>query len=205
MRTCTKCKQELDESRFSKSTHKNGNVYFNSYCYSCRTKYNREKYNNGIIGKKAIVTDTHKECMHCNEMLPLLEFSKSKKGSGGVISYCKKCYTIKYKDLEKGKLATAKYRKNNPERWRASHRIHQYNRKALIKATCDGTVTDKVVKDLLNKEYCCWCNKSIPASDRTIEHIIELSNGGLHSKDNLDMACFSCNSSRKNKNVKGKI
>lgn len=48
--------------------------------------------------------------------------------------------------------------------------------------------------------HCCWCKQEIPASLRTIEHIIELSNGGMHSVHNITMACKSCNSSRVNRN-----
>lgn len=203
MKKCSRCKEEKPLTEFS-PTSKNkvtGKQYYASHCKPCRVEYNRDK--SGAKKRKFTkVTDTHKECTQCNSMLPLSEFSPSVRGSGGVAAYCKKCTADKYRDKEKAREATARYRSRHPERWRAAHRIHQFNRKNLIKATCDGTVTDEVLKELLNKTHCCWCKEEVDASDRTIEHIKELSQGGAHSKDNLDMACFSCNSSRNSRNDK---
>lgn len=79
------------------------------------------------------------------------------------------------------------------------HRIHQFNRKSLIKATDDGTVTDEFLEKLFKKERCCWCDRVMSEDEKTIEHIVELSNGGKHSASNIDLACLSCNSARKNK------
>lgn len=193
MRTCTKCKQVLDESRFSQSKNKYGKLKFNPWCHSCRTEYNRNKYFGGRKAKKAIKTETHKECMHCHVMTLREDMSGS---------YCKPCYKARYYDKEKGRKYTAEYRKRNPERWRSIHRIHQFNRKSLIKATDDGTVTDEFLKELLSTKDCYWCKEEILEDQRTVEHLIELSSGGLHSASNLVMACFSCNSSRLNKGKK---
>lgn len=41
-------------------------------------------------------------------------------------------------------------------------------------------------------------------SNYSLEHIIELSNGGIHGVSNINMACISCNSSRLNKKSKTK-
>ncbi len=207
MKKCTKCNKEKELSNFSKTgTNKNGSTRYNSWCNSCRTVQNRER--TGAKEKpKPIVTDDSKECLECNKLLKLDEFRDSARGRKGKSSYCKPCEDTrkkeKYYSKEKAREATKRYRERNKERWRAIHRIHQFNRKALIKATCDGSVTDEFLKLLLDKEICIYCNEKIPASSRTIEHIQELSQGGTHTSDNLDMACLSCNSSRPNK-YKGK-
>ncbi len=197
MKMCSMCKEIKSEDNFSPigTSKKTGERYLASHCKACRVIYNREKYYDGRTSVKAIKTETHRECMCCHKMIL---FSDARG------SYCKTCFKEKYYDPEKAKISTAKYRARNPERWRAAHRVHQFNRKSLIKASSDGSVTDLVLKELLNKVNCCWCGKETLASERTIEHIIELSNGGKHSKDNLDMSCFSCNASRPNKNLKEK-
>lgn len=200
---CTKCKNELPISNFSKTGNKkDGSIRYNSWCNSCRTKQNRERL--GIKERpKPKVTNTTKECLQCHKEFNLSYFRDSTRGRKGKASYCKSCqdkmHKEKYYNKQKAKEYTKAYRERHKERWRAMHRIHQFNRKSLIKTTSDGSVTDEVLKSLLDKEVCCYCNKSIPASERTIEHKVELSQGGTHTADNLDMACLSCNSSRPNR------
>jgi len=120
-------------------------------------------------------------------------------------SYCKPCFTKRFRTGEDYQAmqreATTAYRKRHPERWRAAHRVHQFNRRSLIKATDDGTVTDAFLKDMLDGSECYWCKEDIPASLRTIEHITELNDGGHHSASNLTMACLSCNSKRLGKQL----
>lgn len=191
---CSKCKTNKPYSNFTKAKNKiNNKYYYNSHCNSCRTKHNRNKYYGGRKAIKADKTITHRECTNC---LGMFEY----KDCYG--SYCKNCWKFLFYDKDKSKKYTKKYRKTHKERWNAMHRLHQFNRKSLVKATTDGTVTDKFLKYLYSKEFCCWCNKYTEKPKRTIEHVIELSNGGSHTADNLDMACFSCNSSRKNRNVR---
>lgn len=203
MKVCPKCGVNKEDSEFRKTFNKKVNKYYLSpYCKPCAVEYNRDRYHGGRKPNHAKLTDTHKECMSCKEMLPHSNFNKIGKAKHGLGAYCKKCFKEKYYDKEKSRKQTAKYRAAHPEKWRAMHRVHQYNRRALINATDDGTVTEEFLKELLDKSTCCWCGKETPASERTIEHIIELSNGGLHSASNLDMSCFSCNSSRPNKGVK---
>lgn len=198
---CSKCKEEKPLDAFSPAKkNEDGTVkYYNSWCNKCRTKNNRERL--GLEERPIpIINENSKECLECHNVLPLENFSPSSRGRLGVSSYCKSCANKRFKPTpEKVRQASATYRAKHSERWRAAHRVHQFNRKALIKATNDGTVTDEVLKNLLNKETCCWCNNPVPKEFRTIEHIIELSNGGTHSASNLDMACLSCNSARVNK------
>ena len=187
-RKCSKCGEHKPLNEWSKSTNKEGKVRFSSYCKPCRVAYNREKYYAGRTSKKAVKTDTHRECMECNKMFLFAECFGS---------YCRSCFKIRFKLApEKIRQTTKKYREAHPERWRAMHRIHQFNRRSLIKATEDGSVTDSVLKGLLDTENCYWCKKPIAASLRTIEHIKELSQGGEHTAKNLTMACLSCNSKR---------
>lgn len=63
-------------------------------------------------------------------------------------------------------------------------------------ATADGTVTDTFLKEVYATEICYWCACYIEPSKRTLEHIVELNDGGEHSASNITMACQPCNSAR---------
>lgn len=199
MKTCSKCNQKVPLKLFS-CTKKNEDGtcrYYNSWCNSCRTLNNRKRLNS-TERPKSIVSESMKECLRCKILKPFIEFSPSERGKIGLSSYCKNCATRSSK--ESSRKNTKKYREVNRARYLAQHRINMFNRRNKIKAQTDNTVTDDFLKFLYQQEYCCWCNEYVEESLRTLEHVVELSNGGLHSVSNITMACFSCNSKRLNKN-----
>jgi 5-methylcytosine-specific restriction endonuclease McrA len=196
---CSKCKESLSLSSFSCTKRNEDGVclYYNSWCNSCRTKNNRLRL--GLKERpKALITESGKECLKCNIVKPFEEFSPSERGKLNVSAYCKSC--TPRATNEYSRLQTSKYREANRERYLAQHRINMFNRRNKVKAQSDGSITDEFLKFLYQQEYCCWCNEHVIESSRTLEHIIELSNGGLHSITNVAMSCFSCNSRRLNKN-----
>lgn len=204
MKKCSVCAELKDETCFSPTKrNEDGSVkYRHSQCNACRTTSNRirEGWNKRVKSEVDLESQT-KQCADCKIKFEFSMFSKSTRGSAGLSAYCKACHKKRYSDKEKSRLYTATYRANNLEWWRSLHRLHQHNRKSLIKASEDGTVTKEFTKSVYAQEVCYWCECYIEEGDRTLEHIIELSNGGLHSADNITMACFSCNSSRFNKGV----
>lgn len=191
---CTKCGEMLSIDKFSPTKrNQDGSVkYRNSQCVECRASLKRKtpKYKDSGVSK---------ECRDCRVIKPYSEFSPAVRGKFGLSAYCKLCHAERYRDKEKSRTNTARYRATHPERWKAAHRIHQFNRRSLIKATDDGTVTDDFLKMIYSTEKCYWCGKFTPKHLRTLEHVVELSNGGSHSASNITMACVSCNSSRLNK------
>ncbi|MGB3207842.1 MAG: HNH endonuclease [Crinalium sp.] len=46
--------------------------------------------------------------------------------------------------------------------------------------------------------HCCWCDKQMTKSERTIEHLVPKSLGGSNTISNLRLACFTCNNLRGN-------
>lgn len=204
MKTCSVCKELKEDTNFSVNKRNlDGTVkYRNSWCNVCR---NLAEINRRGGRKKPIpkVELESKECLECLKMLELSKFSPSKRGRLGVASYCRDCQNLRVKNnpnyLEKARLSTAKYRQVHREKYLAAHRISQFNRRSKIKATCDGTLTEDVLKFIYSLVHCYWCKKEIEYYDRTIEHKKELSAGGLHSISNVRMACKSCNSARKGK------
>lgn len=183
--TCPKCGEV-------KETIKQG------YCNKCRAEY--EKLRRSKNGTKTRVfsytTEDHKFCTSCLTLREKTKFYKSSSTSDGLGTACKDCIT-KRKDVEKIRAATTRYRARNPEKHKAQHRIHQYNRKAKIKATDDGTVTEDLLKVLYSDTICPYCLEYVEESERTIEHVVPLSKGGLHSDSNLVMCCNGCNSSKR--------
>jgi 5-methylcytosine-specific restriction endonuclease McrA len=198
---CSKCEIEKDISNFSKS-----GKYYGSWCKECRKISEQERRILKGIKQKVkpvVVGDSHKQCLHCKQILELEFFGDNKRGRLGKHCYCKECYKIFHKEIrknnpEKFRTYTKKYRDRRREHWRSLHRIHQFNRKNKIKAQSDGTVTEEFMKNLYATEICFWCKEVIPVDQRTAEHIIPLSSGGVHGISNLTMACISCNSSKFN-------
>ena len=193
-RVCSKCGQP---KAFSAFQHYNGRP--SGQCRECKTL--------GMAAKRraagatprqfALIRDGRKTCGQCREHKPLSEFSPSKRGSGGVASFCKKCFSKRYANRETGREATRRYRELNREAYLAGHRLAQFNRKNGINAVSDGTVTKKFLTALYATAICHYCGQETARDQRTADHKHALSKGGGHSASNLVMACFSCNSSKR--------
>lgn len=187
---CTKCKKILPISEYSTNQ---------SWCNKCRAAQNRDRVGST---KKLIpkIEEDAKECLECREMKLLTEFYNSKRGRLGKGSYCKACQNKRFKQSkEYQNEVTKRYRARHRERYLSDHRIHQFNRKSKIKASSDGSIDDLFLKELYSIEQCYYCKKYIDQNDRTLDHKMPLSKGGVHSKENCVMACFSCNSSKGSK------
>lgn len=202
MKQCSKCKLQVDAKFFS-CTKKNLDgtcKYFASQCNSCRVIGNRKS--TGAKEKpKPYVDNTSKECLKCHIVLPNENFSDSKRGRNGKSSYCRPCANEYFRpSKEYGRIYTQRYRDKHRLHWRQLHRLNMFYRRHKIKVISDGSVTKDFLEYVYNIEHCYWCNEVINFESRTLEHIKELSNGGLHSIFNLTMACIGCNSSRKNRN-----
>jgi hypothetical protein len=194
MKICSKCSLNKEDNSFSKNS---------SWCKECKRLLEKNRrLNNGIKEKKIpIVLNDSKECLICKKILPFSEFTiYNRNKRDGYNSYCKKCFSIKYKvDKEKSRVATKKYRENNKAYWNMLHRLNQFNRRNIIKVNNDGTVTKEFVDSVYSYEICSYCNKLCEEKEKTLDHIIPLIKGGKHSRDNICLACKSCNSSKKDK------
>lgn len=73
-------------------------------------------------------------------------------------------------------------------------------RAALIAAQSDGSVTAKALGALFAAtKDCCYCGAPMNYKQKTADHIVPLSQGGLHSMTNLAICCHSCNSSKRDR------
>ena len=208
-KVCSKCDLLLSYENFSciKRNEDGSCKYYNSWCNKCRTENNRARLNQQKKNSPEFVTNTHKQCVDCKQMLALDSFHKSPRGIMGRCSYCKGCMSERNKNKPKDRLReySRRYIEKNRERHLSLHRLRQFKRRNRIAAQSDGTVTDEFLKELYSREYCFWCKRFVERSERSLEHVVELSSGGLHSVSNIEMACISCNSKRLGKHLKGGI
>ena len=194
MKTCCECHKSEPEVEFTVSRK--------YHCKNCVRKRN-QKYSlkKGCKLKFIpIVTETHKQCIECKNMIELDNFSPSIRGRLGLSSYCKSCASkrqLKRISKENRRKQTQKYRDNNREWWRSLHRINQFNRRNKIKLVSDNTVTQDFVKQIYSIENCYYCNEFTPEKFRTLEHKHPLNKGGLHSSTNIVMACLQCNCTKR--------
>lgn len=191
---CPKCGIEQEAIFFQKYKGNPG-----GWCRSCRTEKERERRRTKGMKERqrSNIENGRKLCMECLEMKDIDNFYRSERGLGGRSAYCHQCSKNKFYNKDKAREATQRYRKRHMERWRSIHRLHQYNRRALIKASDDGTVSDEFLKLIYSTKECYYCKNEILPDDRTIEHLIPLSRGGLHTATNIVMSCFTCNSSKR--------
>jgi 5-methylcytosine-specific restriction endonuclease McrA len=187
-KVCTKCLDLLDISKFSLN---------NSWCNPCRTADNRDRlgYSEKI---KPVVLEDSKECCKCREIKHIDNYYPNKRGRLGLSAYCKSCTKTHYKSDKSTEYTTA-YRERHRHRYLAAHRLHQFKRKQLISATCDGTLNDITLKVIYDTEHCYYCRTITDVDNRTLEHKIPLIKGGTHSITNCVMACKKCNCSKGSK------
>ena len=122
---------------------------------------------------------------------------------------CRKCSIKRWKILnpekskEYNRQSARRCRKRDPERYR----FYSKNRRHMIREASNGVSGKKfstvfTLKDWDEiKEKHNQCCVICGASDLklTIDHIIPLSKGGKHNRDNIQPLCHSCNSRKKDK------
>lgn len=164
-----------------------------------------------------------KKCNECNTLKSLDYFYKDNRSKGGYQTKCKDCQKLyyiknrsKYQELKKKKSYLEKmrnYQINNSEkineykrrRYRtiegnAKVRASNARRRAIKKSTCDGSVDYKFILHLLEKQnYKCAISGLDITESYHIDHIIPLSKGGKHTKDNIQLLFPSVNMSKKDK------
>lgn len=103
----------------------------------------------------------------------------------------KRAGEAQYRDENRPKLRQkdANYRKNNPEKVRAS-----WSSKAARRAKAEGTHTGDDIKALFayQKGRCPICRESIKKKFH-IDHIMPLIRGGRNDRSNLQLLCPTCN------------
>lgn len=205
LKWCLGCRKPRPQQDFA--AMKGGRLGLNSKCRTCTVEIQRQAARARGIKQKVFsrVEGDLKLCVRCHEMKALDGFAVSPRGLCGRSAYCRSCASARYhddiKNREARRINTARWRKENRPRALALHRLHQWKRRNQIDAATDGTVTDAVLEQVYETEACAYCRHSIPQILRTLDHIIALAKGGLHSASNVTMACLSCNSSKADRDL----
>jgi len=98
--------------------------------------------------------------------------------------------------IEQKKRADAKYRTTEKGKVR-KHRDYARRKAALVP---DQPVTAQDWQEIVarSKGRCFYCKRKKPL---TVDHVIPVSKGGKHVKENIVPACQTCNSTKKDKIV----
>lgn len=188
MKLCSKCK--VDHTYTS-----------SAWCKLCKKEAAKAK--RLIKGQKPrVIYDNppgQKICRYCKAPKDLDQFHKADPRHSvlGVGPYCKECRPLAVPvNKEKARLATRLYRFRHRARYLLAHRVAQAKRRGLI---IEGNLANEDAEKIYNKEFCRYCKVFIEIELRTAEHILPLSRGGRHEISNIDMACLSCNCSKRNR------
>lgn len=213
---CGKCNIEKSVSEFNKYTRTIRG--YQSYCKQCVKEYNHKNKYNITIQRKNYYIDNKSSLLQKQKVKRIQVRDKIKQNKQAILllptKICTKCKIEKLKteylsDKSKNdKLSSScrsckskcnkDYNLRNPEIKKAN----RLKRKAIKKNANTGTVTNKVIKNLLDQTVCYYCKKYTEVKERSIEHKQPLSKGGLHDITNIVMSCLTCNLKKNNKTEK---
>lgn len=117
------------------------------------------------------------------------------------------------KRSEAGPHVPAKMRPEYPEKvrvwmaqWRASHRLERCQSKAERRALKKALTVERVsYKEIWERDkgICYLCGNPVQWEDHHFDHVIPLSRGGPHSKDNIRVTHAKCNLKKGNRIIDG--
>ena len=192
MKSCTKCGILKSVSGY----HRNKRTYdgIQPICKDCINAYSRQRIANFTDEERTIKRDRD---VMWHKMHPA--------------SVREHRMTYYYGDLDRQKIRSKVYRDNNGEKVRIiAKRWSEANpaRRSEYGSRRRARYVEAYVEDVtpyisqlteIQKNKCIYCVKSFDVVRFTIDHIIPLSRGGKHAKENVQLVCGSCNSSKGNK------
>ncbi|TMZ72779.1 HNH endonuclease [Klebsiella pneumoniae] len=131
-----------------------------------------------------------RECDGCGS-----EFKAKRKDNRYCTRLCKS-RAWKRNNKERVRTYNAEWRKRNPEYGRDWKRKNPQRKRAYRHARkTSGTLLVRDWRRLCNRygNKCAYCESMEPL---TVDHIIPVTRGGLHTIGNVLPACLSCNSSK---------
>lgn len=118
-----------------------------------------------------------------------------KRNPGKNAEACRKYYLEnKSKELLRKKRDFQKFKSAG---YSDKHRMYQRLncRYRSIAKKCENTLTEKEWFEILEQAN-YKCKRCGSSDDLTMDHVIPISKGGLHTKSNIDVLCRKCNSSK---------
>lgn len=164
-------------------------------CKECGEEKEHEAFN---LCRKCYNKQRNRNCYDKQHKRPYVVCKKCRKEEEHhALNLCRKCYDLKYQQSEKGRFMNR--RKKSRRRLKLKGHINPIGisletQKKIIKR-------DKVCVYCCCKTYKKGEEGYTKQKERTIDHIIAIENDGTNSYNNLVLSCYSCNSSKNDKDV----
>lgn len=187
MRKCSKCSRKLPTEAFTKDRTTSDGL--SRWCRECKSAYHKEYYKNHATDLKQYQKDVRTTQPKVVAERAHQTYQKRKEAALNYSKQHRQQHVERYRHLAQQSRARDRVR-SNTQALKAWHK-----RRATFKAADDGTVT----KEALGLLYRTWsgvcpiCGRTAPP---TLDHIIPLAKGGLHSICNLQLMCGRCNSAK---------
>ena len=189
---CKICQQDKPEKYFY-AYKKNNKEYHKKTCAICITSIKRERYK-----KDKEYRDKLKKQALVYAHTPEGKIKRKENQSKRIKTDKFKQYHKKWeKNTEKGRASMKRRR----SKWLKTlgGKVYMQRKRALriYRLKENATLTKNEWQEILNKfnNKCAYCGEKAEAQD----HIIPLSKGGHHTKENVVPACKSCNSKKGDK------
>ncbi len=85
----------------------------------------------------------------------------------------------------------------------AKHRTHMLTLKKL-RSSGELPLPEWIKLCELQDYKCVWCEKQFPLMQLSVDHIIPITRGGTHDRNNLQAMCFPCNRRKGNRFIGAK-
>lgn len=218
---CFECKVSKPVTDFHKDSSREGGLY--PICKVCRSARLKAQY----AANQPQIRKREKDKYHANPEKYRAQAKRYRdKVSDGrreeITKYQRDYYQQNkekwagYYNSEKARAYSATYRKANPEKVREMlrdwHRRHpHYVAQAAAKRreqfeNIENTLTEEQIQELLEEyDYCCaYCSidlQTLPGHQRTLDHVVPVSQGGGHTKENVVPCCRPCNARKRDRPV----
>jgi len=163
-----------------------------------------------------------RKCTACGAVKALGEFYIHRRSPGGHHAACKVCHRADVNARRRRRLAEdeadfrarqraacRRYAKTAKGRAAGAAAARRYRRTAKARARraartrlpADAEARRRILEyceavRTAKKIHCAFCGRRIPKPDRRVAHLVPVSRGGAHTRENLVVACARCTVSR---------
>lgn len=145
------------------------------------------------------VLPAEKVCTKCGEARPMDRFSRHSSGKFGRNPQCKDCQREQARawrraNPEKWSAIQTSWQKRNPDKTKATRkRVNAARKAAGVPANTLQWWAERLIVLELDDGVCGICGLDVDPFNYSIDHIVPLARGGLHTLENLQVAHPRCN------------